>query len=134
MATNWKEMSDYFAEMTAGREFEPCAHYDADADSLTFFLSNEPEHAKRLNSRVTIYLSDESDELVGCRIKGVRSVLEDIGSFDVSISHGKVKLRLLFVALHGVFSPDPDARDIFRQIGQAIGQSDLELELPGCTA
>jgi hypothetical protein len=103
MATDWKEMKDYFSEATSGKDFEPCAHYDADSDVVTFFLSNAPEHARRLNSRVTIYLSDETEELVGCRIKGVRSVLEDIGSFDVSISHGRIKLRLLFVALHGVF-------------------------------
>lgn len=133
MATDSKEMSNYFSEMTAGKEFKPCAHYDADADTVTVFLSNEPEYAKRLNSRVTIYLSDENDQLVGCRVKGVRSVLEDIGSFDVSISHGKVKLRMLFVALHGVFSPDPHARDVYRKIGQATRQSDLELELPECT-
>ncbi|MFQ5730702.1 MAG: hypothetical protein ACE5KM_01985 [Planctomycetaceae bacterium] len=97
---------------------------------MTFYFSNEPDHGKRLNSRVTIYMSDETGELVGCRVKGVRAVLEDIGSFDVSISHGKVKLSMLFVAFHAVFSDDDDSRLAYRKIGQAASKCDLELEVP----
>lgn len=130
MATDWNEMRDNFLGETAGKTFRPCAHYDPDSDCVTFYFSNEPDYAKRLNSRVTIYLSDESDELVGCRVKGVRAVLEDIGSFDVSISHGKVKLTILFVAFHAVFGSDPESRNVYRKIGQAASESDLELELP----
>jgi hypothetical protein len=130
MATEWSEMKAHFSDETIGRAFEPCAHYDADSDAVTFYFSNEPDYGKRLNSRVTIYLSDETDELVGCRVKGVRTVLEDIGSFDVSISHGKVKLTMLFAAFHGVFGSDADSRTAYRRIGQAATESDLELELP----
>lgn len=130
MATDWQEMTDYFSEKTAGREFSPCAHYDPDADALTFYFSNESDYAKRLNSRVTIYLSDETDELVGCRVKGVRSVLEDIGEFDVAVSHGKIRLKMLFVAFQAVFADSPDARVVYRKIGHAVKESDLELELP----
>lgn len=132
MATKWEDMKVEFQRATSGRTFQPCAHYDQDADAITFFFSNEAEYRQRLNSRVTIYLSDETNELVGCRIKGVRSVLEDIGSFDVSISHGKIKLKMLFVALHAAFDTDVDARSIFRVIGRAVAESDVELDIPEC--
>lgn len=130
MATDWNEMKEYFLQETAGKTFRPYAHYDPDSDALTFYFSNEADHGRRLNSRVTIYLADESGELVGCRIKGVHAVLEDIGSFDVSIAHGKVKLTMLFVALHGTFSNDPDARSLYRQLGRRIGELDLEVQVP----
>jgi hypothetical protein len=127
MATD-TDLERYLIENAPSGEFSPCAHYDRDADALTVFISNEPEYAKRLNSRVTAYLSEETDELMGCRIKGVRSVLEDIGSFDVALSHGRIKLKMLFVALHGPFASDPDARDAYRQLGRAL--PDIELEVP----
>src|ERR1700679_1605698 len=87
MAIDETELKHLLRENAPSGEFRPCAFYDSEADALTVYFSNEPEHGKRLNSRVTIYLSDETEELVGCRIKGVRMVLDDIGSFDVSISH-----------------------------------------------
>ena len=59
MATEWTDMESSFNEMTEGRECSPTAHYDSDADALTFFLSNQPEHRKRLNSRVTIFGSSD---------------------------------------------------------------------------
>lgn len=130
MATNLSDLIANFEQETAGQEFQPYAYYDADSDALMFFISNEPEHGKRLNSRVTIYLSDETDELVGCRIKGVHSVLEDIGSFDVSISHRKIKLTMLFAALHGKFAEEPESRNMYRHIGRHVGKSDLEIDLP----
>ncbi|MBI1900766.1 MAG: hypothetical protein HYS13_06605 [Planctomycetia bacterium] len=130
MAADRNDLKRYLEENAPQGTFSPCVHYDADADALTFFFSNKPEHAKRLNSRVTVYLSDESEDLVGCRIKGVRAVLEDIGSFDVAISHGKVKLKMLFVALHETFSADPASRAIYRQIGDVVRHSDLEVQVP----
>lgn len=111
-------------------EFRPCAFYDSESDALTVYFSNEPDHGRRLNSRVTVYLSDETEDLVGCRIKGVRMVLDDIGSFDVSISHGRMKLKMLFVALHGTFATDEDGRSLYRRLGEAFSQTDLEVEVP----
>lgn len=123
-------LTELLEEVVSCGQFSPCAHYDADADALTFYLSNEPDHGQRLNSRVTIYLSDESQELVGCRIKGVRRVLEDLGWFDVSIKHGRVKLSMLFVALHGTFSDDDGSRRIYRRLGEAVVDSGIEVVVP----
>ncbi|MEX2118784.1 MAG: hypothetical protein WD847_04165 [Pirellulales bacterium] len=130
MATEETNLGDFLEQNAPTGEFAPCAHYDRDADALTLYVGNEPEHGRRLNSRVTIYISDETGELVGCRIKGVRAVLEDVGSFDIAISLGKVKLKILFAALHGPFSTDPDSREVYRRLGKALHDSDIELEVP----
>lgn len=129
MATRWDELKSEFQKQTADRTFQPCAHYDVDADALTFYFRNDPDHGQRLNSRVTVYYSDDTDELVGCRIKGVRSVLEDIGWFDVSIRHNKIKLDILIVAFHAVFALDTSSREVYRQIGEAAHHSDLDVEV-----
>lgn len=110
-------------------EFTPCAYYGPEEDALVFYFRNDPDYAKRLNSRVTLYLSLASNELVGCQIKGVKRVLDDIGWFDVSISHGKVKLKLLFVALHATIPDDPESRSLYRRLGEAASQTELEVEV-----
>jgi hypothetical protein len=111
-------------------KFEPYAYYGCEEDALTFYFNPAADYARRINSRVTVFLSLETNELVGCQIKSVRHVLEDIGWFDVAIKTGKVRLDLLFVACHADFD-DPDARSIYRQIGQHVKDAGIEVDVPG---
>lgn len=106
-------------------EFKPYYYYGSEEDSLTVYFRGDADYADRINSRVTLFISMEDEELVGFQIKNVRSVLEDIGWFDVSISHGRIKLKLLFVALRGAFESSPDERQLYRQIGQKLSDIDL---------
>lgn len=131
MATDLTELERYLIENAPQGQFSPCARYDEDSDALTLFLSNEPEYRQRLNSRVTIYRSMESDKIVGCRIKSVRSVLDDLGSFDIAITDGKWRLTLLFVALHGTFATDEASRGVYRTISHAIASAEIvDVDLP----
>ena len=131
MATDLTELEKYLHDNAPSGAFSPCARYDEDADALTLFLSNEPEYRERLNSRVTIYRSMESDQIVGCRIKAVKSVLDDLGSFGIAITDGKWRLTMLFVALHGTFSTDEESRGAYRAIGHAISSAtSMDVDLP----
>lgn len=121
---------DYISRHTTSGEFRPCAYYGGEEDALVFYFRNEPDYAKRLNRRVTIYLSMETDELVGCQIKEVRSVLEDIGAFDVKIEHGKIKLSVVLLPFLGTVLDDPDARRLYRELGRAAAEYDPEISLP----
>jgi|GEM_PF-3308140 hypothetical protein len=109
-------------------EFSPYAYYGEEEDALTFYFSGERDYAKRINSRVTVFLSEETDELVGCQVKSVRHVLDDIGWFDVSIKHGKVKLSFLFVACRGEFGEEDKL--LFREINRHAMETDLEVAVP----
>lgn len=109
--------------------FEPVAYFGAEEDALLFYFRNEPDYAKRLNSRVTAYLAMSDDSLVGCQIKGVQSAIDDLGAFDISLSDGKTKLRMLFMAFWGTVADDPEARSVFREVVKAAAQADLTVEL-----
>ena len=87
--------------------FIPCAYYGEEEDALMFYFRNDPDYAKRVNSRVTVYLSEETDELVGCQIKGVGRVLRELGELDLTIKHKGVKLKVVLLA---VMEPMSDAR------------------------
>ncbi len=52
--------------------FKPMAYYNPDGDCLEFLISNEPHFAKRIDGWVTVYYSEESGNMIGGFIKGVR--------------------------------------------------------------
>ena len=58
-------------------KFEPHAWYNTAGEMLEVFWSGESSYAKRLNGRLTLLLDLETDEVVGCYIKGLEGVLAE---------------------------------------------------------
>ena len=129
MATSPTELMELVDQVCASGPFKPYAYYGAEEDSLTIYFKGDADYARRLNSRVTVFLSLDGNELVGCQIKSVRHVLEDIGWFDVSIRHGKVRVDMLFLACRGAFC-EPEARQFYRRLGEEVSRTQLEVEVP----
>ena len=111
-------------------EFQPCAYYGADEDALIFYFRPGRDYARRLNRLVTLYISLEDDELVGCQIEGVRSVLDELGDFNIEVEHRRLKLNILFLAYAGTVMDDPEARSAYRILARAASLSNLEIEVP----
>lgn len=59
---------------------------------------------------VTVYLANGTDELVGCKVKGVRHILKAAGAFGVSVGGGD-GIRLGFFFFAGA-APDRAGREI----------------------
>lgn len=127
MADESAALISYVRSRQVSKEFKPCAFYGREEDALVFYFRNDPDYAKRVNKWLTLYLAMDSNELVGCRVKGVRRVLEDIGNFGIDIGHKKVKLRILFLALLGAVPAE--AKQDFLKIGKAATETDPELEI-----
>jgi len=127
MADESAALISYVRSRQVSEEFKPCAFYGREEDALVFYFRNDPDYAKRVNKWLTLYLAMDSNELVGCRVKGVRRVLEDIGNFGIDIGHKKVKLRILFLALLGAVPAE--AKEDFLKIGKAATETDPELEI-----
>ena len=80
--------------------FTPYCHIDETADALTVYFENEPDYSERLTNHVTLYRSLETDSLVGCRIKGISGVIEDLPNY-LNISHDGIELKVLLFAFRG---------------------------------
>ena len=79
-----------------------------------FDFRNDPDYAKRINSRVTVCLSEDTDELVGCQIKGVGRVLHELGDWT---SRSSIRESVEDLALGGDGAkPDPETRKIYREV------------------
>lgn len=127
MANRSTELIRHVKENSPNGVFRPFAYYDADSDTLTFYFRNEPDYSKRINKLVTIHLSMGSHELVGCQIKGVRRVVDEIGDFDVEVRHGRIKLSIVLLPFLGSIPPeDEDSRQLFRQLGRAASDAEIE--------
>jgi len=130
-------MADQSAELIAHimshppiGKFRPCAYYGVEEDALMFYFRDEPDYARRVNSRITIYLSMHDHELVGCQIKGVGRVLRELGKFDVTIKHGKVKLQFVLLAFMDSMLEGPETQEVYREVVRRAREKDVELEMP----
>jgi len=92
MAENLKQ----YLESHKCRGFNPVPHYFPRGDFVTYFFHSDRCHAQRVDDLLTVYLANGTDELVGCKVKGVKHILNSAGDFGVTIGEGTVKLGLFF--------------------------------------
>jgi hypothetical protein len=119
------ELTEYLKAHPA-QGFKSRPQYFADGDYVSYFLTDERCYARRIDSLLTLYHSLDTDEIVGCKIKGVRRLLQKLDQFGVMIQDddGAV-LGLLFLAAQAE-TDDPKQKDVYEKIGQRIGQTRIE--------
>jgi len=95
-------LTDYLNQHAA-EGFQPVPHYFKDGDFINFFLTDERCYAERVDNLLTVFLSDETGQLVGCKLKGIRLLLdklEESGTLClITIDDGDVRLDWLFISV-----------------------------------
>jgi hypothetical protein len=120
-----KELSEYLKNHPS-QGFVSRPQYFAEGDFVSYFLVDERCYAMRVDSLLTLYHSMTSQELIGCKIKGVRRLLEKLGKFGVLIEDGEgTQLGLLFLAAASL-SDEPSRRAEYEKLGQRLGQAKIE--------
>jgi hypothetical protein len=81
------------------KQFRSGPVYFPTGDFLTYLIKDGPCVAERLDDVVTVYLSHDTRELVGFKVKGVCHILKQAGAFGVGVGSGDgVRLGLFFFA------------------------------------
>lgn len=118
MSENTKEFKEYFEEKKREiGKFKPIPQYFEAGDYLTVFFAEDIPHAIRVDGLLTIYVSDESGELVGCKIKGVSRLVENI-AYLYDITYEAFQFQLLLVSAVG---PSPPKEQYFELSKKAKG-------------
>jgi hypothetical protein len=52
--------------------YGPTVIYDPDGDCIEFLAKPDPFYAERIDDLLTVYYSQETEEPIGCLIKGVQ--------------------------------------------------------------
>jgi hypothetical protein len=83
-------------------QFKPTATYNPDGDCIEFLASPEPFYAERVDDLVTVYYSQETQQVIGSLIKGVsrfcNALLKKMPGFRIEIQDRQVKLQHIFLA------------------------------------
>ena len=83
-------------------DFVPTATYDEDGDCVEFLARPDSFYAERIDDLVTVYYSQETDEIIGSLVKGVsrycQKLKEKMPGFIVEIHEGSIMLGHLFLA------------------------------------
>lgn len=128
------------SKVPPGQAFKPTAYYDADGDCIEFISAPDSYYAERIDSLLTVYRSQETNEIVGSLIKGVRQFIQQVvqraPGFRIEVRDGRIKLTHLFTAKLWTQSMDANAvpgivyqklRDQAEETGAEADVGDLAL-------
>lgn len=119
------ELMRFLKENPPAKQFVPYCYLSKESDSLTVYFEGDADYSKRLNDHITLYLSLETDEIVGCRIKGVAGILEDLPNY-MRASHQGVELSILFFAFRG--GADKAVSDAINDLARVATERKMVLE------
>ena len=138
--TNEEFAQHVLGQVPAEIEFHPTADYDADGDCIEFIAAPDSYYAERIDTLVTVYRSQETDEVVGSLIKGVSKFLRDVlkraPGFKIEVHDGRIKLVHLFTAKLWTEPLDPNTvpgityrelREVAEETGTEVEVGDLAL-------
>ncbi len=114
--------------------FKPTATYDPDGDCIEFLISPDPFYAERVDDLVTVYYSQESNEVIGSQIKSVakfcKTMLQRMPGFKIEIHDGRVSLEHIFRARLWSAAREPQALPTlaYRKLIAMAEQAGLEVE------
>ena len=91
-----QDLKQYLAEHPC-KGFRPVPHYFPAGDYVTFYAKPERCFAERVDDLLTVFLSDETGEMVGCKIKGVKHLLATLGGFGFVVKSAELALELFCV-------------------------------------
>ena len=118
-------------------QFEPTAIYDPDGDCIEFLAKPDSFYAERVDDLVTVYYSQETQEVIGSLIKGVRGfsekILKAMPGFQIEIRDGRVNRPHLRARLWtSKAAPDRNIALTYEKLIKVAEDSQVETEM--CTA
>lgn len=116
-------------------QFDRVATYDRDGDCIEFFINSDPFYAERIDDLVTVYISQDTGELIGSLLKGVSKfcadIMERMPGFKIEIHDGPVRLVHIFRAR--LWSQKHDQHDLitltYRKLIDVAGETVVDGEL-----
>src|SRR5688572_24025317 len=113
------DVARFLKENPPAKKFVPYCYLSEQADELTVYFEGDADYSKRLNDHITLYLSLETHEIVGCRVKGVSGIIEDLPNF-IRVNHNGVELSIIFLAFRG--GADKEVSDAVKDLARVAGE------------
>lgn len=119
------ELMRFLKENPPAKQFVPYCHMNREADTLTVYFEGDADYSKRLNDHVTLYLSLATNEIVGCRIKGISGIVRDLPNY-IRVNHDDVQLSVVFLAFRG--GAEEDVSRAINDLARGASERNMVLE------
>jgi hypothetical protein len=119
------ELQKFLKDNPPANKFVPYCLLSKEADALIVYFEGDADYSHRLTDHITLYLSLETNEIVGCRIKGISGILQDLPNF-IRVNHGDVELSIIFLAFRG--GADDKVRETINDLAREATERNLVLE------
>ncbi len=119
------ELTRLLKDNPPARKFVPYCYLSEAADALTVYFEGDADYSRRLNDHITLYLSLETNEIVGCRIKGVSEILKDLPNY-IRVNHGGVELSVIFFAFRG--GADKEVSEAINDLARVATERNMIIE------
>jgi hypothetical protein len=124
MARNSK-LTDFLKANPPAKQFVPYTHLNQEADVLTVYFEGDADYSERLNDHVTLYRSIDTNEVVGCRIKGIADLIDDLPNY-LRVSHDGTELSVVFLAFRG--QVDANGRQAMNDLARTALEKNMVLQ------
>jgi hypothetical protein len=117
-------------ERSSTHAFSPSPWYNRTGDCVQFYFSQDESYAQRVDGILTVYRSlRDENEIVGCKIKGVLSLIKRFGDFNFQLHTGRISLSMLFIGslAWGDHSAQdlPNREDVYKDLARRIGREEI---------
>jgi len=99
--------------------------YSHIGDFLTVHLSDETANAERVDDTLTVFRSAATDEIVGCKMKGVSLLAQNVQNI-IQIEDGEICLTLLLLNAAG---PNSENSERYYDLSRRVQQVKIPLEM-----
>jgi hypothetical protein len=120
-----KELANLLKENPPAKRFVPYCHINKQSDTMTVYFEGDADYSKRLNDHITLYLALETDEIIGCRIKGISGILDDLPNY-ITGKHNGVSLSIILFAFRGGANDD-ESRQL-KDLAKVASERQMVLE------
>lgn len=119
-----EDLKQYLQEHKC-KGFRAVPHYIPRGDCVTYYFRNERCYAHPVDQLRTVYLAFETNELVGCKINGVKHILNTAGNYGVEVAGGELRLGLFFF-VGAATAKDEEQKRRYEELGRIAKDATLD--------
>lgn len=114
-------MAENLMDYLKGKEpkgFESRPVYSRDGDTLSYYFRNDEAYSERVDDLLTVYKSIATDELVGCKVKGITRLLDRLKSFGLVVEPEGEDVRLNLLFFSAAFERPATVHRYYEELGR----------------
>lgn len=105
----------------------PVVYHDPDGDCIEVLIETVRYYAERVDDLVTVYYSEENEEIIGCLLKGIKRIFDSDPKTQIILHAGRMRLSDFF--LIGFLQQKTADLHIYQKLRECAEKYQIETEL-----